>query len=110
MLLYIHDEKSFIRKLVSFRAQNFCCVVDLRGWIFLEVLFDYSRLTIRICEKYGTPENFCSHLGMSRRSMRRKLTNKAEFTQAEIKRICYMLDISGDEVHLYFFMEKVKFT
>ena len=69
--------------------------------------FDYSRLRGRIVEKFGTQNGFAVAMGMSEGTLSGRLTNKSYFTAEEIVMACQLLDISLDEVNVYFFAVKV---
>lgn len=66
-------------------------------------IYDYSRLTELIKEKYGTQEKFAKALGMGRVSLSQRLNNKLEFRQSEIKSAVQLLEIPKDRIAGYFF-------
>lgn len=70
--------------------------------------FDYSRLRGKIREVFGTEAAFAKALGMGRVSISQRLNNVLEFSSPEILKSCTLLGISSDEIHLYFFAEKVQ--
>ncbi len=70
--------------------------------------YDYSKLSGRIREKYGSQENFAVDLGLSTRSMSLKMTGKIDFKQKEIIKSCALLEISEAEIPIYFFALKVQ--
>ena len=65
--------------------------------------FDYSKLSGKIKEKFDTQGNFSAAMLMSERTLSLKLNNKMPWRQHEILKACELLDISVDEVPLYFF-------
>lgn len=71
--------------------------------------FDYSKLSGRIVEKYGTQMNFADAIGLSERSVSLKLNSKIGWKQSEIMRICEALEIGIDEIPDYFFADKVQY-
>lgn len=69
--------------------------------------FDYSKLRGRIKEKYNTQDLFAEKLGIARTSLSLRLNGKVEFSQEEIIKSCNLLDITPEEIPLYFFTTKV---
>lgn len=74
----------------------------------LGVKFDYSKLLGRIKEYGFTQERFASEICISESTLSFKLNNRAFFTQKEIVKICYLLEIATDEIGIYFFTLKVQ--
>jgi len=72
------------------------------------MVFDYSKLSGRIVEKFGTQYNFAIAIGLSERSLSLKLNNRVDWRSKEITKACQELDISSDELGEYFFKEKVQ--
>lgn len=72
--------------------------------------FDYSKLSGKIIEKYGTQYNFARALGISERSLSLKLNSKVFWKNSEIHEVCKLLDISTKDIPKYFFKEKVQFN
>ncbi len=64
---------------------------------------DYSKLRGRIVEKYGTIGNFANALDTQLQQVSRKLNSDVGFTKKDILRWCDLLDISIDEIGVYFF-------
>ena len=62
-----------------------------------------NKLCGRIREICGTQENCAKKVGMSTHSLSNKLNKKAPFKTDEIKKICEILSISKEDIHLYFF-------
>ena len=67
----------------------------------------YSKLRGRIREIFGTQGAFAKEMGMNRSTLSMKLSGKIDWTRKEIEKACYLLKISIDKVHLYFFTVKV---
>jgi transcriptional regulator with XRE-family HTH domain len=70
--------------------------------------FNYAKLIGRIKEYGFTHENLANKIGIAPSTFSVKLNNKYAFTIAEIDAICKALDISKDEIGLYFFTQKVQ--
>ena len=71
------------------------------------MVYDYSKLLGKIKECGYTQESLAQVIKISESTLNLKLNNKASFKQSEIKIICKVLDISEDEIGVYFFAEKV---
>lgn len=69
--------------------------------------FDFSKLTGRIIEKFGTRERFAEAMGCTKGWISNRLNNIVHWDAEEILRACKLLDIRPDELHLYFFVPKV---
>ncbi|MGQ7704891.1 DUF739 family protein [Streptococcus suis] len=72
------------------------------------MVFDYSKLSGRIVEKFGTQYNFAIAMGISERSLSLKLNNRVDWRSKEITKACQELGISNDELSEYFFKQKVQ--
>ena len=70
-------------------------------------MFDYSKLRGRIREKVGNEEGFATAIGIGRTSLSKKLNNRVEFTQNEMKKAAVVLDINDGDIPEYFFKPKV---
>ncbi len=70
--------------------------------------FDYSKLSGKMVEKYGTQYNFAIAIGLSERSLSLKLNNKVYWKNSEIKNACSLLDIPQEDIGSYFFEQKVQ--
>jgi hypothetical protein len=72
--------------------------------------FDYSKLSGRIVEKYGTRRAFAAAAGFSEPALSARLNNLVPFKADEIKKICApgLLDIPDQEVTDYFFKVEVR--
>lgn len=70
--------------------------------------FDYSKLSGKIREKYGTQSNFAKVMGMSERSLSLKIGGKRAWTQAEMDKAISCLELSCQDIPDYFFKKKVQ--
>ena len=61
------------------------------------------RLKGRIVEKGYTLSSFAEVLGLSRASLRNKMSGASSFRVSEVKKMCDLLDIEYSEVGNYFF-------
>ena len=64
--------------------------------------YDYSRLSGKIVEKYGTQYNFAIAMKLSERSLSLKLNGKVGWKDSEIWKAIQLLDIPVEKIHLYF--------
>lgn len=73
-------------------------------------MFDYSKLTGRIIEKYGSRRAFANAYGISENAMSQKLSNKMAITTDDIMAWSApeFLDIPSDQIGVYFFKLKVQ--
>ena len=72
-----------------------------------KIFFDYSKLSGRIKEKYGSQKDFAKALGVTETTLSNKITGIYYFTQAEIKKACQLLEVEPGKVTEYFFTAKV---
>ena len=70
--------------------------------------FDYTSLEKKYKNVFGTQEAFAEAIGIDRTSLIKRLSNEVPFKGNEIKLAALLLGISADEIHLYFFTEKVE--
>lgn len=70
--------------------------------------FDYSSLSGRIVEKFGTRTVFAEKMGLSERSLSLKLNNKAPWKQTEMQKAALLLEFPEKEISRYFFTLKVQ--
>lgn len=70
-------------------------------------MFDYSKLNGRIREFGFTQGTLAKHIKTTAGTLSLKLNNKANFTTKEIDKISEALDISVEEIGVYFFTKKV---
>ena len=73
----------------------------------LNMSYDYSTLSGKIVEKYGTQYNFSIAMGLSERTMSLKLNSKVPWKDNEMVKACELLDIETKQIHQYFFKQKV---
>lgn len=69
--------------------------------------FDTNKLRGRIVEKYGSLQNFSKHTGFKYSTLQNKLRSLTYFNQYDIVQMMKFLEISNEEVPVYFFREKV---
>jgi len=69
--------------------------------------YDYSKLSGKIKEVFGTNAAFAKAMGLSERSVSAKLTGKVGWKQAEIEKACKVLSIPKEEIDKYFFTLRV---
>lgn len=67
--------------------------------------FDYSKLSGRIVEKFGTRLKFASKIGMKESTLIRKLNNQSSFKDSEIWEICEKLKLKKNKIPEYFFSQ-----
>lgn len=67
--------------------------------------FNYSKLLGRMKERGFTQEKLADCIRIAPTTLNAKLNNKGNFTTSEIARICKVLEISKDEIGVYFFAE-----
>lgn len=65
----------------------------------------YAKLRGRIVEKFQNVANFARYLGVEPNVISRKLGGKIGITVNDIKQWSNILDISIEEIGLYFFTE-----
>ena len=68
--------------------------------------FDFENLKRRIVNEYGSHTAFAVAAGFSPLYLAERLSNWEPFTMTEIRWIARLLDISGDQIELYFFTPK----
>ncbi|HEP5937596.1 DUF739 family protein [Streptococcus gordonii] len=69
---------------------------------------DFSKLSGKIVEKYGTQYNFAIALGLSERSLSLKLNNKVGWRDEEMERAIDLLDLDLNDIPTYFFTNLVQ--
>lgn len=67
----------------------------------------YAKLRGRIIEVFGTNAVFAKAMDIDPSSLSAKLTNKSPWKREEIEKACELLGIPIEQVHLYFFTQKV---
>lgn len=66
----------------------------------------FAKLRGRIVEKYGSQRKFAEIVGKSDVTVISKLSGKASFTMTDIKEWSKLLDISLQDIGVYFFAEE----
>ena len=69
---------------------------------------DFSKLSGKIVEKYGTQYNFAIALGLSERSLSLKLNDKVGWRAEEMERAIDLLDLDLNDIPAYFFTNIVQ--
>lgn len=67
----------------------------------------YAKLKGKIKEVFGTIKAFADAMNKDVSSISAKLNNKTPWKREEIELACKLLGIPIEEVHLYFFTQKV---
>ena len=70
-------------------------------------MYDYSKLTGRIIEKFGSRRAFASAIGRSESEVSNFIRGKRKFTQNDILIWASALDIALEDIGLYFFAKIV---
>lgn len=65
--------------------------------------YNYNKLKGRIVEKCGNQETFASMMDLSPRTISLKLNNKIDWRQSEIMKACEVLEITSNQIKVYFF-------
>ena len=71
---------------------------------------DFSRLSGKIVEKYGTQYNFAIAIGLSERSLSQKLNNRVGWRDEEIERAIQLLGLDINDIPAYFFTKVVQIS
>ncbi len=69
--------------------------------------YDYSKLSGKIREVFGTNGEFARAMGLSDRTVSLKMTNKVGWKQQEMDKALWLLGIPCEEVGVYFFKKMV---
>lgn len=69
---------------------------------------DFSKLSGRIVEKFGTQYNFATAIGLSERSLSLKLNNRVGWKDEEMEKAIELLDLDITEIPSYFFTYNVQ--
>ena len=72
----------------------------------MSVQYDYSKLTGRIVEKFGTRKEFAKAVGLTPETISMRLSGKRDFSRDEIFHIAKLLEIPYNELEPYFFCVK----
>ena len=65
----------------------------------------YGKLREEIRKHFRTLGEFADAVGMDRSTFSFKINGKTAFKQDEIERICKLLNIPMEQVHIYFFYD-----
>lgn len=65
--------------------------------------YDYSKLKGRIVEMFGTRTVFAKKLEISEGALSLRLSGKMSFSQPEIEKAAEILNLTKEEIGLYFF-------
>lgn len=71
-------------------------------------MFNFDKLNGRIVEKFKTRSAFAQAMGMGAGRLSERLSGIVPFKTDEILRATALLDISPDEIGVYFFTQKVR--
>ena len=71
------------------------------------MVYDYSKLTGKIKEKFKTQDQFADALKLGRVSLSLSLNSKREFSQKEIEKSIDLLGLEKRDIPEYFFTPKV---
>lgn len=72
------------------------------------MVFDFSKLSGKIVEKYGTQYNFAKAMNISEHTLSEKLNNKVPWKTNEIAKAVSLLHLSHTDIPMYFFDDKVQ--
>lgn len=75
-----------------------------------KIIFNYDKLKGCIKEKNSNLNRFANNIGISRTALYTRFNNTTFFSEQEILKACKYLDISLEDVQIYFFNEKVQET
>ena len=67
----------------------------------------YSKLKGKIKEVFGTNQAFADAMGKDVSTISAKLNNKSTWKREDIENACELLHIPIEEVHIYFFVQKL---
>lgn len=70
--------------------------------------YNYSKLSAKIVEVFGTQRDFAKAMGRSERTISLKMNNKLPWTQAEMEKAGRLLNVSVLDFPEYFFKLKVQ--
>ena len=69
--------------------------------------YNYSSLSGKIVEKFGTQYRFAEAMGLSEHTISQKLNKKQQWKQNEILKACELLEIRKEEIPKYFFRRRL---
>ena len=65
----------------------------------------FAKLRGRIVEKYGSQRSFAKAIGKTEQTIIAKLSGKSEFSKKDIIEWCNVLDITENDITVYFFAD-----
>lgn len=75
-----------------------------------KLAFNYSKLRGRIKEKFGSEKAFAAAMVLKPSSLSSRLNHGTSFSQSEIIKASFLLDIEKEQIADYFFKEVVRKT
>ncbi len=69
-------------------------------------MYDYSKLSGKIIEVFGTRYNFAKAMNWSERTLSLKMKGNIDWKQSDICKAIKLLNLSEDNISLYFFQTK----
>lgn len=72
------------------------------------VLYDYSKLSGKIVEIYGTRYKFAEAMGWSERTLSLKMSGARDWKQPDICKAIKLLNLTVEDIPLYFFKQNVQ--
>lgn len=91
--------------MISIRKQNNTKREDVNN-----LAFNYSKLRGRIKEKFGSEKAFAEAMAMKPSSLSSRLNQGTSFSQTEIIKASFLLDVDKEKLADYFFKELVQKT
>lgn len=70
--------------------------------------FDFSKLSGKIVEEYGTQYNFAKAMNISEHTLSQKLNNKVPWKTTEIAKAVSLLNLPHSDIPNYFFTNLVQ--
>lgn len=71
-------------------------------------MYDYSKLSGKIVENFGTRYEFANAMGWSERTLSLKMSGKRDWRQRDIRKAVKILNLSNDDIPIYFFKQIVQ--
>ncbi len=71
-------------------------------------MYDYSKLSGRIVEVFGTRHSFAKAMGLSERTLSLKMNGKRDWNQLDIGKAIVLLNLSESDIPVYFFKMNVQ--
>ena len=72
-------------------------------------MYDYSKLSGRIVEIFGTRYKFAEAMGWSERTLSLKMSGCRDWKQPDIFKAVRLLKLTVNDIPDYFFKQKVQF-